>query len=64
MLYDELFVPEAALLNADRDFYQAYAAESELLLLKKQGKKSGPAGTVESLLEDFNDNAAQVRARF
>ncbi len=64
ILYDELFVPEAALLNADRDFYQAYAAEAELSLLKKQGKKSGPAGTTESLLKDFNDNAAQVKERF
>jgi methyl-accepting chemotaxis protein len=62
-LYDELFVPEAALLNADRDFYQAYVAEDELSILREQNKKTGPAGTIESLTDDFNTNAEQVKTR-
>lgn len=62
-LYDELFIPEAALLNADRDFYQAYVAENERILLQEQNKSSGPAGTAEELQSDFTENAAQVEER-
>lgn len=61
-LYDQLFLPTAALLNADRDFYQAYIAEDELLILRA---KSGtiPADKKESLSNDFNENAQQVQTR-
>ncbi len=62
MLYDELFVPTAALLNADRDFYQAYVAEDEIILLRTRGSFLS-AEKKDSLTADFNDNAGQVRTR-
>jgi len=62
-LYDDLFVPEAALLNADRDFYQAYVAENELTILREQNKMQGAAGTSEELANDFNENVKQVEER-
>lgn len=62
-LYDELFVPAAELINADRDFYQAYVAEDEFILLRAQGNAI-PADKKESLTADFTENAEQVRTRF
>ncbi|MFT4106687.1 MAG: methyl-accepting chemotaxis protein [Lacrimispora sp.] len=62
VLYDELFVPTAALINADRDFYQAYVAEDELILLRAQGK-TVPENQKESLSADFQENAGQVQTR-
>lgn len=60
-LYDELFVPTAALINADRDFYQAYVAEDELLLLRTQENLT--AKQQEGLTADFQENAGQVKTR-
>lgn len=61
-LYYELFVPEAALLNADRDFYQAYVAEDTLIILRTKGGTI-PADKKESLTTDFNENTQQVEER-
>lgn len=61
-LYDELFSPTATLLNADRDFYQAYVAEDELLILKGKGGTI-PADKKDKLTADFKENAQQVKDR-
>ncbi len=61
-LYDELFVPTAALINADRDFYQAYVAEDAFILMRAQGSAI-PADTLESLTAGFKENAEQVKTR-
>ena len=58
-LYEETFVSTAAVLNADRDFYQAAIAEKEIVLA---------GGTMDteirdSLLADYEENAAQVEER-
>jgi methyl-accepting chemotaxis protein len=58
-LYDELFVPIAALLNADRDLYQAYVAEDQLVLLKAQESAAGQKKAYEELITGFLDKAAQ-----
>ncbi len=52
-LYEELFVPTAALLNADRDFYQAYVAEDELALIKARESAATQSKTFQSLITDF-----------
>ncbi|MFT4006561.1 MAG: methyl-accepting chemotaxis protein [Lacrimispora sp.] len=62
ILYDELFVPTAALINADRDFYQAYVAEDEFILLRTQGNII-PEDKKDSLTSDFKENAEQVQTR-
>ena len=62
ILYDELFVPTAALINADRDFYQAYVAEDESILLKTR-ENINPEEKKESLTADFKENAEQVQTR-
>jgi methyl-accepting chemotaxis protein len=61
-LYDELFVPTAALLNADRDFYQACVAEESLLLHRAQ-KGAASAEEKTSLVADYLENAEQVKTR-
>jgi methyl-accepting chemotaxis protein len=58
-LYDELYVPTAALLNADRDFYQAYVAEDEIALLKASQSASDQAKTYDGLITGFLDKAKQ-----
>jgi methyl-accepting chemotaxis protein len=57
VLYDETFVSTALILNADRDFYQAVAAEKDLLAggLSMDQK--------EVLKGDYDENAQQVRDR-
>ena len=62
ILYDELFVPTAALINADRDFYQAYVAEDEFILLRTRGNII-PEDKKESLTADFKENAEQLQTR-
>lgn len=62
ILYNELFVPTAALINADRDFYQAYVAEDEFILLRTRGNII-PEDKKESLTADFKENAEQVQTR-
>ncbi len=58
-LYDETFVSTAAILNADRDFYQAIEAEKELYLsaatLTPDKKKK--------LVDTFNENVKQTQDR-
>ncbi len=61
-LYDELFIPTAALINADRDFYQAYVVEDQFLLLRTQGNVI-PADKKDSLTADFSENVNQVQTR-
>ncbi len=56
-LYDDLFIPSTALLNADRDFCQAYVAESQLLLLRLQNTSVKRTKTLESIISKFSKNA-------
>ena len=58
-LYNETFVSTAAILNADRDYYQAAIAEKELYL---QGKDISH-DEQKALLADYEENAAQVLER-
>lgn len=58
-LYDEAFVSTAAILNADRDFYQAAIAEKELYL---EGDTLD-AETQDALTADYAENVAQVEER-
>lgn len=58
-LYDEAFVSTAAIINADRDFYQASEAEKQVFYLRD----SLSAEEKESLCADFDENAAQVYER-
>ncbi len=58
-LYDELYTPAAALLNADRDFYQAYLAEDEMALLKVRQSASEQTKAFKSLITGFLGQAKQ-----
>ncbi len=58
VLYDEVFVSTALILNADRDFYQAAVAEKELYLNDEL-----TAEERETLLADFDENAQQTLDR-
>lgn len=58
-LYEELYIPTAALLNADRDFYQAYVAEDEIALLKARQSASEQTIAFESLITGFLGKAKQ-----
>jgi len=55
-LYDELFTSTALILNADRDFYQAALAESEIALSRDTLDQESLSG----LLIDYTDNATQT----
>ncbi|NNJ33222.1 methyl-accepting chemotaxis protein [Lacrimispora defluvii] len=58
-LYDEVFVSTDEILNADRDFYQAYIAQKELYLnmnkLTEEDKNK--------LIADYEENIKQVQDR-
>ena len=58
VLYDEVFTSTAAIINADRDFYQAAIAEKELYLDKALSLEN-----TEALLNDVTENAQQVTDR-
>ena len=58
-LYDEVFVSTAAILNADRDFYQAAIAEKELVM---SGDNIAADRKVQ-LVKDYNENMAQTIER-
>lgn len=58
-LYDEVFVSTAAILNADRDFYQAAIAEKEIYLSKDELTQEEK----DALLADFEENATQTSDR-
>lgn len=55
ILHDEVYVSTAAILNANRDFYQAALAETQLRLAKTGDKKA--------LIADYRENAQQVKDR-
>jgi len=57
--HDEAFISTAAILNADRDLYQALAAEKDLIAGGSKLKSEDKA----SLIADFNENAQQARDR-
>ena len=59
VLYDEALVSTAAILNADRDFYQAALAEERFCL----AGDTLDAETKEALLADYEENVAQVEER-
>ena len=61
VLYNELFVPEAALINADRDLYQAYVAEDQLEMAQTKGSVS--ADDMDAFKGDFTENTDQVAQR-
>lgn len=58
-LYDELYVSISLILNADRDYYQAAVAETELNL----SRDTLDAENLASLTQDYNDNADQTLTR-
>jgi methyl-accepting chemotaxis protein len=57
-LYDEVFVSTAAIINADRDFYQAAVAEKSLVL-----DYTLTSSAKAALIKDFDDNVGQVEER-
>lgn len=57
--YDEAFTSTAAILNADRDLYQAQISEKNLYY--NAGKLS--SSDTEALVSDFEENAEQARDR-
>jgi methyl-accepting chemotaxis protein len=57
-LYDEVFISTALILNADRDLYQAANDEKELILTPSLTDDARAA-----LIDDFNENADQVKER-
>lgn len=58
LFYSEMFVNSSLIINADRDFYQAYVAEQNLLFKADMTdeERSGQ-------LADYTDNANQTRDR-
>ncbi|MGE5495811.1 MAG: methyl-accepting chemotaxis protein [Burkholderiales bacterium] len=58
-LYNEAFVSTAAIINADRDFYQAAVAEMKAAYLRDSLSDE----EIESLCADFDENAGQVYDR-
>jgi len=59
ILYDDIYVSTAAILNADRDYYQAILAETELNL---EGA-SMAADQKEQLIADYDENVTQTQDR-
>ena len=56
-LYSELYVPTAALLNADRDFYQALTAEKEYTLMKMQNTNATQQTSIKKMVSNFSENS-------
>ncbi len=56
-IYDEAFVAQSLILNADRDLYQALVARQALLTLEQTPTE------FEKHLKDFRENVEQVRDR-
>lgn len=59
VLYDEVFVSTTAILNADRDFYQAAIAEKEIT----QGGKDLTSKRKDQLIADYTENETQTLER-
>ena len=59
ILYDDIYVSTAAILNADRDYYQAILAETELNL---EGAGMA-ADQKEQLIADYDENVTQTQDR-
>ncbi|TCT21702.1 chemoreceptor-like protein with four helix bundle sensory module [Melghiribacillus thermohalophilus] len=55
-LYDELFIGEGLLLNADRDFYQAKVAVFKAMKMENSQE-------AEKLLADYKENLQQTKDR-
>mgnify|MGYP001245898571 CR=1 FL=1 len=58
ILYDEMFASSALILNADRDFYQAYVAEQQLLFQDNLSED-----LKNTLVSDYQENSQQTRER-
>lgn len=58
ILYDEIYVSTASILNADRDFYQAQVSEQWLYLANGITPEQK-----DTLIADFDENAQQVYDR-
>ncbi len=56
IFYDQLYAGGAALINADRDLYQAYVAE----ILHAYGKDTDLERDVKEYIADFEENAQQT----
>jgi hypothetical protein len=59
MLYEDLFIPTSALLNADRDLYQAYVAEDALALLRTHDSAQEQSKMLKSMISGFLDKASR-----
>ncbi len=59
LYYNQLYQVNSTLLNADRDLYQAYTAQ----LLHQLYAQYMTADQAQSYLDDYNDNAGQVKDR-
>ena len=58
VLYDELYVSSAEIINADRDFYQALLDEKEIVLSTTITKEEK-----DKLIADYNENVGQIEER-
>ena len=56
IFYEQLYGGGAALINADRDLYQAYVAE----ILHAYGKDTDLERDVKEYIADFEENAQQI----
>lgn len=58
-LYEELYISNSLILNADRDFYQAAVAEQDLIF----GSDEFSEEELEGLYEEYQENAKQTEDR-
>jgi methyl-accepting chemotaxis protein len=59
LLYDTLYTASSELINADRDFYQAYVAEMNVYYNRENMDEEALSGEIDS----FNENLGQVKDR-
>lgn len=58
LFYDQLYQANSTLINADRDFYQAY-----LSMMKMIASRNSATGDNTSLIDDYNENIEQTKER-
>lgn len=58
LFYDQLYQANSTLINADRDFYQAY-----LSMMKMIASRNSATGDNASLIDDYNENIEQTKER-
>ncbi|MCR4901794.1 MAG: hypothetical protein K6A23_02970, partial [Butyrivibrio sp.] len=57
VFYEQLYGASSSILNADRDFYQAYVAELQILAYNGYVDET----TISGYLDDYTKNATQVK---